>query len=305
MKDTIIVLILILLASLAYFYRDTISDYITEKYLIKKEIEVKPIEEKYKINKKNVTNYNDEYIPKDKDSLINIIYTIVDNGWNDFDFFCEKEYKNCISDLKNIMNDEAIISDIKNIVHPYNTYSTLSVNFDNYGRIKMIVNKIYNDDEIEIINNKVDEIYNNLITENMSDREKIKVIHDYIINNTVYDQTKADYITGKINYDSLYKSDTAYGVINDGYGICSGYSDLMAIFLDKMNIQNYRLASENHIWNYVYIDNTWLHLDLTWDDPITSNNENLLLYNVFLITDYELKKVDTLNHTFNKNVFVQ
>ena len=55
---------------------------------------------------------------------------------------------------------------------------------------------------------------------NMSTKDKIKAIHDYIINNTEYDTKKSDNIK-----DTTYKSNTAYGVLIQGYGICSGYSD--------------------------------------------------------------------------------
>ena len=42
-------------------------------------------------------------------------------------------------------------------------------------------------------------------------------------------------------HDETYKSNTAYGVLIEGYGTCNGYSDAMAIFLNKMNIINYKI----------------------------------------------------------------
>ena len=33
-----------------------------------------------------------------------------------------------------------------------------------------------------------------------------------------------------------YESNTAYGVLFEGYGICSGYADVMGIFLNRYNI---------------------------------------------------------------------
>ena len=78
----------------------------------------------------------------------------------------------------------------------------------------------------------------------------------------------------------------------------------MALFLEKLGIKNFKVATkfisedtEGHIWNAVFLENKWLHLDLTWDDPVdTSKNENerkdYLEYNYFLITTKELEKVD-------------
>jgi transglutaminase/protease-like cytokinesis protein 3 len=64
------------------------------------------------------------------------------------------------------------------------------------------------------------------------------------------------------------KSYTAYNLITTGKSICGGYSDIMSIYLNTLGIQNYKVTSENHIWNLVNIDGAWYHLDVTWDDPI-------------------------------------
>ena len=79
----------------------------------------------------------------------------------------------------------------------------------------------------------------------------------------------------------------------------------MAIFLNYYNIPNYKVVSENHVWNAVYINNAWYHLDLTWDDPILSNGENVLEHSYFLITTEKLKSLDTTQHNFNENIFTE
>ena len=38
---------------------------------------------------------------------------------------------------------------------------------------------------------------------------------------------------------------------------------------EDFGIKNYKIASSNHVWNYVYIENNWYHLDLTWDEKNT------------------------------------
>ena len=135
-----------------------------------------------------------------------------------------------------------------------------------------------------------------LIPSDMPTQDKIKTIHDYIINNTKYDKLKNDNIN-----DTTYKSNTAYGVLIEGYGICSGYSDTMAIFLNKLDIKNYKISNNTHIWNLVYVNGKWVHLDTTWDDPISEFNENRDTY--FLISYDELKKLDDKTHIFDKNVY--
>ena len=82
-----------------------------------------------------------------------------------------------------------------------------------------------------------------------------------------------------------------------GYGTCNGYADAMAIFLDKLNIINYKIS----IWNLVYLDGKWYHLDLTWDDPISETNINRDTY--FLITTKTLEELNDGTHNFDKKIY--
>ena len=77
----------------------------------------------------------------------------------------------------------------------------------------------------------------------------------------------------------------------------------MMLFLEKLNIPNYKISTENHIWNYVKIDNTWLHLDLTWDDPITKDNRDILDYSYFLIDDDRLFELEKEEHNYDKKIY--
>ena len=131
----------------------------------------------------------------------------------------------------------------------------------------------------------------------MSKKEQIRAVHDYIINNTVYDTLSADEVENnkELTNKEVHK---ATGALLDGLAICGGYSDAMAIFLNNLNIENYKLNSDKHVWNYVNLNDSWLHLDLTWDDPVTNTNENVLIYSFFLITEEELKSLDPKDHDY-------
>ena len=135
----------------------------------------------------------------------------------------------------------------------------------------------------------------------MDDEKKIRVIHDYIINTTEYDKVRNDQGT------SQYDSNTAYGALIEHEAICSGYADAMGIFLNKLKIKNYKIASKTHVWNAVYVNGKWLHLDLTWDDPV-SNRGPILDHKYFLISNEELLRADDENidsHEFNKTIYLQ
>ena len=211
--------------------------------------------------------------------------------------------------ITNITNDQEILTHLNNFVNPYNSFSNIKTIISESGEINLNVNYLYTQDKINEIEKKVNEIIKNNITNEMDDYEKIKVIHDYLINNSKYDVKRNNEKTSK--YDSY----TAYGPLIEGYATCNGYTDAMAIFLNRLGYKNFKIATtpdnENltgHIWNAVYINNRWLHLDVTWDDPVSENGQDYLLHKYFLITDEELKKADegkvvVTEHNYLKNIY--
>jgi len=139
----------------------------------------------------------------------------------------------------------------------------------------------------------------------MTDTDKIKAFHDYVINNSIYDEERAAQIENGNDKNYQYNSHKASGPLLEGKALCSGYSDAMKIFLDDLGIKNYKISNSNHIWNLVYINGKWLHLDLTWDDPVTSNKTNMLLHKFFLINTDQLFKLDNKNHNFNNDYYLE
>lgn len=241
-----------------------------------------------------VQNYDDEV--HNYTELLNYIYHVVNTGSKEGTGYCVREYKNCAKDLEEIGNNKELLSTINNFVHPYNSFSSIIFTYNNKGEFDIKVNKIYSEENIVKINEVVDRVIKENIVDTMTTTQKLKIIHDYIIDNTKYDTLKSKNIN-----DMTYKSNTAIGVLLEGYGICSGYSDAMGIFLDKLGIDNYKISNDTHIWNLVKVNNKWLHIDLTWDDPIYKQNLNRDTY--FLITTAELEKLNDNTHSFNKTVF--
>lgn len=294
---------------LVAFNIDKISNFIVNKLYMTENVHI-PESNEYKKNDDFLYVQNSSnYIPLSYDDVLNIYYSITNNGFKDFTFYCPKEYQNCINDVTKISNDPEILTYINNFVNPFNSFSNLETSISESGEINVKVNYLYTDEEIKKINNVVDKIYKENINDSMSDYEKIKTIHDYIINHTKYDIERNEKGTSK------YASNKANGALLEGYATCSGYTDAMALFLEKMHIKNYKIASEllqtdrdGHIWNAVFIDGKWLHLDLTWDDPVSSNNTDYLQHKYFLIDNKTLKEIDNgeitvKDHIFNKRIY--
>lgn len=243
--------------------------------------------------------------PSNRQEILNIIYTTLNRGLDELTFYCADGYDKCIDDVNDISENSNYLSTINNLVHPFNGYRNIYFTITDYGKISVKVSKIYSDSEIMMINNKIDEITHSIINDNMSNWDKILAFHDYIINNTVYDNSA--YISGQSDLET--NSNKAIGVLYDGKAICSGYSDAMAIFLNRYGINNYKISSNEHIWNLVYIDGEWKHLDVTWDDPVTSNGTDVLLHDFFLIDSQELfnkeQSFEQENHQFDRNLYME
>ena len=245
-----------------------------------------------------------------KQDILNAFYTIVNSGFDTFSFYCAKEYSDCFNDVREISQDEALMTHVNNFVNPYNGFKNLQTVIHESGEITVNVTYFYDDDMIAKINRRVDYLYDNLLNEQMDVREKIKTIHDYIINNTKYDEEKKD------SGYSIYHSDTAIGPLFEGYATCNGYTDLMALFLNKLGLSNFKVATtkddpnlEGHVWNAVYLDGQWLHIDLTWDDPVSEDGKDYLLDTYFLINSDTLYNIDNkeaiTDHLFLKDIYLE
>lgn len=284
-----------------YKYKD-ITKYLNELVINVQKNEVQALNSNEYMKKdefmyiKNV----DDFEPDNYNDIVNIIYTALNSGDDSFYFYCSNEYSECLNDVEKISGDQILLSSLNNFVSPFNSFKHVKISYDTLGKITLEFEHNYTSSEIEKINTQVDEIINNNLNEEMTDRDKIKVIHDYIINNTKYDVESA-------NLDNITNgADKINGVLDNHLAICSGYSDLMAVILDRLGILNYKITYANHVWNGVYIDNTWLHLDVTWDDPVSESGKEYLLTDFFLIDTDQLLKIDKDNsHKFDTDIYLE
>ncbi len=238
----------------------------------------------------------DDFEPDSITDIKNIFYTILNNGWNNFTFYCSSEYENCSEDVKEVANDEEFISLLNNYVNPFNSFINFNTLITGDKVVYITIDKLYNEIDITDTNNKLDEIFSSLnINKNNYNKSDIKRLHDYLIAHTIYNK---NYVEG--DYSS--PSNKATGALLEGEAVCSGYADAFALILDRLGIRNFKVSSENHIWNVIYIDNSWLHIDSTWDDDENNiNNRD----NFYMITTKKLYELDTLEHTFDKDNYLE
>ena len=313
MKKMIISILCAICIIYVTFNTNKISDYISKHISNRQKLIIKEKNEYAKDEGFLFVTLNEEYVPYSYKDLLNIIFTVINNGWETFTFYCPSEYTNCLNDIEKISEDNLTLTHINNYVHPFNSFTSLRTSILDSGEITLNVNHLYNEDQIKAINIEIDRIISLLVKPNNSNYENLKAIHDYIVNTTKYDEEQNE------NGESNYASAIAYGALFDHYATCNGYTDTMAIFLSKLGIKNYKIATTSedisysatgHVWNAVYLDGKWLHMDLTWDDPVSNTGENYLYHKYFLVTTEEMNKADTGNvqieeHNFKKNIYLE
>ncbi len=122
----------------------------------------------------------------------------------------------------------------------------------------------YNETINDIENNKqLFEESINTILENAnayeSDEEKERYVHDTLIEMIEYDESA-----------SLNQS--AYSALVNHRTVCAGYAKAFQYLMQKLDIPCYFVVGESegqqHAWNLVYINNTWMNVDVTWDDGL-------------------------------------
>ena len=140
-------------------------------------------------------------------------------------------------------------------------------------------------EEVDACDAQLEEVKNQILAQinGKSDYDKIKFIHDYLIDNVEYDTTLTD-----INIYNIY------GALVSKKCVCEGYAKAFKYLLDEAGIDNLIVIgvgtnssgqTEDHAWNYVKINNNWYAVDVTWDDPVIIGGGRLtdtLRYRYFL-----------------------
>lgn len=121
--------------------------------------------------------------------------------------------------------------------------------------------------------------------EGLSDYEKVMHVHDYIITHTDYDP--------EVAYSQSVLSLAVYG-----RGVCTGYSKMAQLILNKLGIFCFPVTGvvngENHEWDIVKIGEEYYHMDILWDDTtyyLSEIDRRIeTLYDFFCVSDEEILK---------------
>lgn len=198
-----------------------------------------------------------------------------------------------LADLRLLIQD--IYDDGSYISGTIGSINSRVVNHGNYIQVSFSVKYKNTLKQEEFIDSEVNRILKTIIKPNMNEFEKVKAVHDYIINNTRYAT------------DTKHSAHSAYTIFKEGKGVCQAYTLATYRLLDAMNIENYYILGRSsnkdkwgyHSWNLVKIDGKYYNMDVTKDDPLIAKGEQVLSYKYFLVSDRKFSKT----HRPDRNIF--
>lgn len=193
-----------------------------------------------------------------------------------------------------ILSIEAIIADRADLF-PGN----ILIDFESIGNMTKVKFSELNGKKLS---KKLREFVNNTNLRGYDDFETAKNIHDFIINHIDYDFSSDDSLTDKFSMK---------GALLNKKAVCEGYARTFKYMCDKYDIpcvlvtgqgtnplsySSDKASNEQHMWNYLKLDNSWYAVDTTWDDNLS--DETGICYDYFLVgSDTE----DYMNIPFSKS----
>jgi transglutaminase/protease-like cytokinesis protein 3 len=142
------------------------------------------------------------------------------------------------------------------------------------GEATITLNVIYkcSNEEEKKLDKEIKSAIKTLELTEKSDYEKVKAIHDYIIN--------------RVSYDTTLIGNSAYDALINKSAVCEGYAMAAYRMFTEAGLEARIISGFGngvpHAWNIVKVEGKWYNIDLTWDDPVTSNGTSVITYDYFL-----------------------
>lgn len=151
----------------------------------------------------------------------------------------------------------------KPAAHDASAYPAYSSS-NNYSELTKSYSNVTEDDI-----NTINSILNSIIKPGMTETEKIRTAHNWIVCNTTYNDKY---------YDRGDSFNHVSNLLNNKTGVCQGYSVTFYIFMKQMGIPCTLVMGKtdnvSHAWNAVKLDGNWYYIDVTWDDPVVNGTSN-------------------------------
>ena len=146
---------------------------------------------------------------------------------------------------------------------------------------------------------RVNQIVKSVVKKGMSNYQKVKAVHNWLIKNVKYDYYR--FLSGRVPKISH----TARGALLKKLAVCDGYAHAFDMVMKKLKIKSKFVVGfangGGHAWNMVKLGGKWYHIDTTFDDPIIdkSNKNTTPFYTYFLKSSSVMQK----DHSWKKSKY--
>ncbi len=107
--------------------------------------------------------------------------------------------------------------------------------------------------------------------------------HDWLVRNCRASQ----------DLQSPYSS-TAYGALVTGEASAEGYAAAYKLLLNRLGVYCLmlygRVYTDDHVWNMVFLNGKYYHVDVMWDDPDLDYLPDLVSYAYYCISDRQIEE---------------
>ena len=138
------------------------------------------------------------------------------------------------------------------------------------------------------VKRKVDAIVSECVSPGMTERERATALHDYLARHCRYDTSATP---------DDRRPFTAYGALIEKRAVCAGYADAYLMLARAAGLTVVRCFGmsgsepgqprESHAWNRIWLDDMWLHIDVTWDSPSSAGVKDIP-HDYLFLTDAEI-----------------
>lgn len=181
--------------------------------------------------------------------------------------------------------------------HPEYNYDTIVWKNSNgtYGyRISSELTESEQAAKMRAADKKAASFVKNKLKKGMTTTQKLKAIHDYLMNQCSYDY-------GLTDIDGYEDSLTAYGALVKKKAVCQGYTGAFNLIAHKAGIYSIAVcgtvSSGKHAWNYIKCGKSYYYIDCTWDKTLQKGKT--ICYDYFKVT----KNVLMQNHNWDTKRF--
>jgi len=113
-------------------------------------------------------------------------------------------------------------------------------------------------------------VIDTIITDDMDNYQRQRVIHDWII---VWARFDTEIHNNSPTASPHPHNNNPYGVLIGQRGMCLGFTLALQLFMDMLNIESIVVEGTNyygdyHAWNVVRIYDNWYAVDVTWNNPV-------------------------------------